>query len=63
VNERVYWPVYSPGTNDTPTFLCFFDDEAMAKAMAEMFKVIKVQAAVHPPVRLSIFNTFLQALA
>jgi hypothetical protein len=63
VIRRVYWPVYWNGPDDGPEHIAFLDDEKVAKMMVKMFKALDVKAAVHPPVHLSVFDTFLKGTA
>jgi hypothetical protein len=63
VKDQLYWPVYWHETDDGPEHLAFVDDEKMAVAMARMFAATGMQAAVHPPVHLSVFDTFLKGTA
>jgi hypothetical protein len=63
VIRRVYWPVYWHETDDGPEHLAFLDNEEMAKMMVKMFEVVKVRAAVHPPVRLNLIDAFPEDLA
>jgi hypothetical protein len=60
VNRRVYWPVYWHETDEGPEHIAFLDDEKVAQMLVKMFEMVKVRAAVHPPVHLSVFDTFLK---
>jgi hypothetical protein len=57
--QMVYWPVYWTGFEDGPRHMAFFDNEDMARHIAGLFETTGLSVAVHPPVHLSIFNTFL----
>jgi hypothetical protein len=59
----VYWPVYWSDDDGGDQHLAFVDNEETAKTVVKMLEVVKVQAAVHPPVHLRTFDTFLKGWA